>query len=373
MPPPPPPPSPPLFLATTAFLIILAATPTTCRLQETTLTNHHSMNGMFVFGSSLVDIGNNEYLPGALSTAKYPPYGVDFPAGATGRYTNGKNFVDVLSENLNLIPPLSSLDPEAAGEEIYHGVDFASGGSGILDDTGSVTGQVINFNQQMRDFEETVLPKLENFTGYSRKEILPKYLILVGVGGNDYTLNYFLNLTDPRPSLNYFTSDLISSLSAKVQHIQSLGAKKFVLMSLYPLGCSPTVLVRNPATGTTTCSEPLNQAAQLFNTKLKSMVDDLNKKLTCSKFVLVNSYGIVDGILSNPSLAGFRDTSNSCCESTTILCNRGGKVCEDRKGYVYFDGLHPTEAVNIQIGTKAYNSSSIEDVYPINVKQLVQM
>lgn len=31
-----------------------------------------------------------------LARADYSPYGVDFPQGATGRFTNGRTFVDVL-------------------------------------------------------------------------------------------------------------------------------------------------------------------------------------------------------------------------------------------------------------------------------------
>ncbi|CAN0928389.1 GDSL esterase/lipase At5g08460 [Linum grandiflorum] len=218
------PPSPPqrLLLATTALILLAAATCLPTPPSAHAFKPAAGIDGMFVFGSSLVDNGNNNFFPLSLSKANYPPYGVDFPGGPTGRYTNGKNVPDLLCDKLGLPLLPRSRDPVIAGgggELIIHGVDFASGASGIRDETGAIAGQVINFNQQMRDFEETVLPKLENFTGYSRKEILPKYLILVGVGGNDYTLNYFLNLTDPRPSLNYFTSDLISSLSAKVQVI----------------------------------------------------------------------------------------------------------------------------------------------------------
>lgn len=50
---------------------------------------------LFVFGDSLVDVGNNNFLS-SLAKANYYPYGIDFPAGPSGRFTNGETFVDML-------------------------------------------------------------------------------------------------------------------------------------------------------------------------------------------------------------------------------------------------------------------------------------
>jgi hypothetical protein len=51
----------------------------------------------FVFGDSLVDNGNNNYL---ITTARAdaPPYGIDYPTHqATGRFSNGLNIPDIIS------------------------------------------------------------------------------------------------------------------------------------------------------------------------------------------------------------------------------------------------------------------------------------
>ncbi|CAN1235157.1 GDSL esterase/lipase At5g08460 [Linum perenne] len=262
----------PSHLTAAIFIILAEAAP--CFPPPSKAKNEPKVNGMFVFGSSLVDNGNNQFLPGGGSGANYRPYGIDFPLGTTGRYTNGKNVVDLFCEKLGLPLLPASHNPATVadvGKGIFHGVNFASGGSGILNDTGAISGQVISLSEQIREFENSTLPKLEKYLCTSRKKLLAKYLILVGAGGNDYSLNYFLNLTNPRPNLEDFTSNLSSSLTAKIQHFHSLGARKFVLMSLNPLGCSPFVLVRNPKTKKFTCAQPPNQAAQLFNKKQKLM------------------------------------------------------------------------------------------------------
>lgn len=48
----------------------------------------------FVFGDSLVDVGNNNYIV-SFSKANYFPNGIDF-GRPTGRFTNGRTIVDIL-------------------------------------------------------------------------------------------------------------------------------------------------------------------------------------------------------------------------------------------------------------------------------------
>ena len=124
------------------FLLILACfthrCKSLCRFSSSENLRDGEIKGMFVFGSSLVDNGNNNFLD-TKAKADYLPYGIDFPNGASGRFTNGKNVVDLLGEQLklpSLIPPF--MDPATKGSRIVEGVNHASGSAGVLDDTGSV-------------------------------------------------------------------------------------------------------------------------------------------------------------------------------------------------------------------------------------------
>ena len=55
---------------------------------------------MFIFGDSLVDVGNNNYLETALAKANIAPNGIDFPThNATGRFCNGKTCPDVMGQS----------------------------------------------------------------------------------------------------------------------------------------------------------------------------------------------------------------------------------------------------------------------------------
>ena len=98
--------------------------------------NGARIRGMFVFGSSLVDNGNNNFLKNSMAKADFLPYGIDFPYGPSGRFTNGKNVIDLLCDQLKLPLVPAFTDPSTKGTKIIHGVNYASGASGILDDTG---------------------------------------------------------------------------------------------------------------------------------------------------------------------------------------------------------------------------------------------
>jgi hypothetical protein len=90
----------------------------------------------FVFGDSLVDNGNNNYLM-TTARADAPPYGIDFPTHLpTGRFSNGLNIPDIISEHLGSQPALPYLSPDLRGDQLLVGANFASAGVGILNDTG---------------------------------------------------------------------------------------------------------------------------------------------------------------------------------------------------------------------------------------------
>ncbi|CAN1233861.1 GDSL esterase/lipase At5g33370 [Linum perenne] len=91
----------------------------------------------FVFGDSLVDNGNNNYLA-TTARADSPPYGIDYPTHrATGRFSNGFNIPDLLSQAIGASEPtLPYLSPALNGQRLLVGANFASAGIGILNDTG---------------------------------------------------------------------------------------------------------------------------------------------------------------------------------------------------------------------------------------------
>lgn len=50
---------------------------------------------LFVFGDSSVDTGNNNFLA-SIARANYFPYGIDSPRGISSRFSNERNFADMI-------------------------------------------------------------------------------------------------------------------------------------------------------------------------------------------------------------------------------------------------------------------------------------
>ncbi|CAI0542694.1 unnamed protein product [Linum tenue] len=87
---------------------------------------------VFIFGDSLVDTGNNNYIV-SVAKSDFPPYGRDFPGGtATGRFGNGRILPDFIGEIFgvkNLLPPYK--DPTLQMQDLLTGVSFGSAGAGV--------------------------------------------------------------------------------------------------------------------------------------------------------------------------------------------------------------------------------------------------
>ena len=69
----------------------------------TVIPHSEATRAFFIFGDSLVEQGNNNYLA-TTARADSPPYGIDYPTHqATGRFCNGINIPDMISRFFTLL------------------------------------------------------------------------------------------------------------------------------------------------------------------------------------------------------------------------------------------------------------------------------
>ncbi|KAJ8770897.1 hypothetical protein K2173_021812 [Erythroxylum novogranatense] len=327
----------------------------------------------FIFGASYYDNGNNNAL---LTTAKanFLPYGIDFPQGATGRFSNGRNTPDFIAELLGFN---SYIQPFLAGkddQDILTGVNYASGSSGIRFETGMHLGARYSMDEQLWHHLLTVSRIAEILTdrNSSAEDYLNKCLYSVAMGDNDYINNYFNPQFYPTSKLytpDQYGSILIEEYDLQLRTLYKLGARKVAVIGIGPLGCAPVVVEIAVATGAS-CADMVNNGLQIFNTKLVQLVNELNRDLPDAKFIYVNAFQIYSSLFT-----GFKVTNASCCEviTGTAACVPLTKPCPDRDDHFWWDGLHPSESINRMFALRSYKTQSPLDTFPFDISHLIQI
>ncbi|KDO38512.1 hypothetical protein CISIN_1g018227mg [Citrus sinensis] len=250
---------------------------------------------IITFGDSAVDVGNNNYLA-TLFKANYPPYGRDFiNHQPTGRFCNGKLATDFTADTLGFKTYAPAyLSPQATGKNLLIGANFASAGSGY-DDRTSYLNHAISLTQQLQYYREYQSKLAKNMYG--------------------------------------------------------LGARKFGVTSLPPLGCLPAArtLFGYHESG---CVSRINTDAQQFNKKVSSAATNLQKQLPDLKIVIFDIFKPIYDLVQSPSKSGFVEATRGCCgtgtvETTVFLCNpKSPGTCSNASQYVFWDSVHPSQAAN---------------------------
>ncbi|KAF3440165.1 hypothetical protein FNV43_RR18444 [Rhamnella rubrinervis] len=275
---------------------------------------------VLVFGDSVVDTGNNNYVQSVFPVrCDFPPYGKDFNGGKpTGRYSNGRVPSDMLAEILNvkkLLPPY--LDPNLKLQDLLTGVTFASGANGY-DPLTSKTASVLSLSDQLKLFKE-YKAKLMAAVGETKTEsIVSKSVYLLCTGSNDITNTYFSTpFRRPHYDVPAYTDLMLQSATTFLQELYGEGARRIGVVSLPPIGCLPSQRTLRGGLPRE-CTEPLNQAAILFNSKLSSQLLSLNQTLPRSTFFYLDIYNPLLSLIQDPSNYGFEEATKGCCGTGTI-------------------------------------------------------
>ncbi|XP_057962157.1 GDSL esterase/lipase At1g06990-like [Malania oleifera] len=300
-------------------------------------------SAILVFGDSLVDTGNNNFIDTTFK-ANHFPYGQLFPSHiATGRFTDGKMIPDFLASSLGIkdtVPPF--LDPNLLDVEVKTGVNFASAGSGYDKLTTSFSG-VLSVSKQVEYLMDYV-ERLERVVGkLEATRILNSTLVLIVAGSNDFALNYFLMRTRRTQfTLSGYQDFLQENLQNFTKDLYSVGLRKMAIGSLPPFGCWPNRKTQG------LCSEKVNKIAKSYNDKLVKKIPQLQASLLGSRIAYADIYGPLLDMGNHPQKYGFEVADRGCCGIGIIeigpLCSPITPTCCNSSQYMFFDGAHPSQS-----------------------------
>ncbi|KAK1313484.1 GDSL esterase/lipase [Acorus calamus] len=279
--------------------------------------------------------------------------------------------------------PPAFLDASLTEDVILEkGVNYASGGGGILNETASLFIQRFSLYKQIELFQGTQEMIRMKIGGEAADKFFKGAIYTVALGSNDFINNYLLPVYPDSLSyssdgfIDYLMSTLESQLKvdrvsaesisstkcmtsftnvcARAQLLHSLGARKLIFVGLGPMGCIPILRVLSTSGA---CQESTNKLALSFNQATGKLMEDLNVKLPNASFRFGEAYDAVQDIINDPAKYGFNNSDSPCCTlmkgriRPSLTCTPLSSLCKDRSKYVFWDEYHPTDATNELIAT----------------------
>ena len=233
---------------------------------------------IYVFGDSLSDVGN-VYKATQGQSPSSPPY-------YKGRYSNGPVWVEYLASNLKL-----TSTPET---------NFAFGGA--------TTGE-------SRSLPIGLLAQIKTFTA-THQSADPQALYIVWAGANDY----LGGVTDTKTPIN--------NLATAVKSLSAAGAKNIVVVNLPDLG-------QLPSTRNSRVAQTLNAVTRKHNTELARLLNNLHQQLNSdTKLIYLDANSLFNQAIKTPKKFGFKNVTQACFSQ--------GRICNNPKEYLFWDGIHPT-------------------------------
>ncbi|CAJ1976071.1 unnamed protein product [Sphenostylis stenocarpa] len=257
---------------------------------------------LFVFGDSLFDVGNNNYInTSADNQANYSPYGETFFNYPTGRFSDGRVLPDFIAEyaKLPLIPPY--LFP--GNQRYVDGVNFASAGAGALVETHQ--GLVIDLKTQLSYFRKVSRELKQELGNAETTALLAKAVYLINIGVNDYAISLSENSSNSHTAEKYVEM-VVGNLTSVIKGIHEAGGRKFGVLNLPAVGCIP--FVKALVNGSKGCVEEASAQAKLHNSVLYVELDKLKKELKGFKYSYKGTWHAVGaGLTEDITAAGVKE------------------------------------------------------------------
>ncbi|CAN8321887.1 unnamed protein product [Cochlearia groenlandica] len=361
------------------YTIIISTNTIYCKLDNNNNNNNKlvtDQTALFVFGDSLFDVGNNNYIVTTVR-ANFWPYGITTFKFPTGRVSDGRLIPDFIAEYawLPLIPP--NLQPSNGNSQYTHGVNFASAGAGALVDT--FRGEVIDLGTQLNSFKDIEKSLRSELGDKEAKKIFSRAVYFINIGGNDYF--YPLGANSPlfeSNSKERYADLVIGNTTSVIEELYKMGGRKFGFLTIGPYGCAPAALVLN-TTNIGSCYNPVTELIDIHNKKFSNAIKRLERELSGFKYALHDYHTSLLERINNPSKFGFKQGKMACCGSgplrgTNTCGNRLGpsqsyQLCENVTDYLFFDAAHLTEKAHRQIAELIW-SGSPNVTGPYNLKAL---
>lgn len=270
------------------------------------------------FGDSLQDNGNLFRNTGQPSAPYY-----------MGRFSSGPTWIELLSAiPLSANPSLSS-NPNSSMNNFWSGGPLFVGPYTVTGNVNAAIGGAGTIPGQSL----TPVPAVSQQIGaylLSGGTFGPNDLISVQGGANDFFKFFTLN---PSPTITQIQTQAVTTAINEASNIALLtgaGAKTILVSNLPNIGATPDF------NGSALTAQAGLFATVTYNAQLNASTQALAAANPKTNFIQMDWYSALNVILSKPSAFGLTDVTDPCFNGTT--------VCANPNSYLFWDGVHPTEA-----------------------------
>ncbi|VAI82788.1 unnamed protein product [Triticum turgidum subsp. durum] len=319
---------------------------------------------VFNFGDSNSDTGGFW----AAFPAQPPPFGVTYFGRPAGRASDGRLVIDFIAQAMGL--PLLSPYLRSVGSDFRHGANFATlASTALLPNTSLFVTGISPFSlaiqlRQMKELSNRAIASGATSGQLPPPDIFGNSLYTIDIGQNDFTSNLG---SQSIGSVKRTLPSVISQISWAIQDLHSIGARKFMVFNMAPIGCYPAFLVELPHSSNDLdeygCMASYNSAVVYYNELLNNSLAEVRKTLQNASIVYVDKYSAMLELFRHPEDHGLKYGTKACCGygggaynfDPDLYCGTSKIVkgniasataCGDPQNYVSWDGIHATEAAN---------------------------
>lgn len=284
---------------------------------------------LVIFGDSLSDPGNYFVAFGTVSHQPFVPI-PEAPYAIGGHhFSNGATWAEQLA---------SDLDRPTSGEPALRtpGVftNYAVGRARAR--AGARAFPLYDLSTQVGLF-------LADFAGNASSD----NLYVVWIGANDLDDALTALVSDPSGGTSAgIIQAAVTAVAGNVQALWVAGARTFLIPNLPNLANTPAIRALGPH-----AQFAATQLTMAFNEALDHAVTAL-QGLSHIQFIRLDINALFDAILTAPQAVDLTNVADSCLTFGVI----GGAICATPNQYLFWDGIHPTEAGHDIIAAAAFRA-----------------